>query len=94
METQDAAAAQAQAAVDELLSFEFVCKLHEIPDGGRRCVLLPSSKRSVMLLHLNGQLYCMDQACYRTYTYTCILSSLSAAIDSCSYGSQTTAVRS
>lgn len=56
---------EALAAARALLTFEFVCKLEELPEGARRCVLLPSSKRSVMLLNLRGQIYCMDQACYR-----------------------------
>uniref|UniRef100_K3WGZ5 Rieske domain-containing protein n=1 Tax=Globisporangium ultimum (strain ATCC 200006 / CBS 805.95 / DAOM BR144) TaxID=431595 RepID=K3WGZ5_GLOUD len=64
MADTSAAAAEAQAALHELLSYEFVCKADEIPEGSRHCVLLPSSKRSVMLLHIKGQIYCMDQACY------------------------------
>jgi nitrite reductase/ring-hydroxylating ferredoxin subunit len=50
----------------DLLTFEFVCKLSELPSGSKRCVELPTSHRSVMLLNVRGQVYCMDQACYRT----------------------------
>lgn len=71
------AAAEAQAAMHELLSYEFVCKVDEIPEGSRRCLLLPSSQRSVMLIHLKGQIYCMDQACYRTSTCCILCMSLS-----------------
>ncbi|GLD93701.1 hypothetical protein PINS_up002306 [Pythium insidiosum] len=54
----------AQAALHELLSFEFVCKAAELPEGSRRCLLLPSSQRSVLLFNLGGQIHCIDQTCY------------------------------
>ncbi|KAG6614127.1 Rieske domain-containing protein [Phytophthora cinnamomi] len=48
----------------DLLTFEFVCKLSELPSGSKKCVELPTSHRSVMLLNIRGQVFCMDQACY------------------------------
>lgn len=66
-------AAEALAAARALLTFEFACKLSDLPEGARRCVQLPSSKRSVMLLNLRGQIYCMDQACYRAFYRTAVL---------------------
>lgn len=45
--------------------FERVLAAEELPPGARRCVQLPRSGRSVMLLNLRGAVYCMDQACYR-----------------------------
>lgn len=65
------ATAEALEAMQKLLSYELVCKVDEIPEGSRRCVQLPSSNRSVMLLHIKGQIYCMDQACYRTSPLRC-----------------------
>lgn len=62
-----ATTATADDATAQLLTYELVCKLSELPPGGRRCVLLPSSQRSVMLLNVRGQVYCMDQACYREF---------------------------
>ncbi|RMX67503.1 hypothetical protein DD238_001274 [Peronospora effusa] len=49
----------------DLLTYEFVCKLSEVPLGSKKCVELPTSHRSVMLLNLRGKVFCMDQACYR-----------------------------
>ncbi|RLN83430.1 hypothetical protein BBJ28_00021124 [Nothophytophthora sp. Chile5] len=51
-------------ALQELLAYEFACKLRDLPPGSKKCVQLPSSERSVMLLNIRGQVYCMDQACY------------------------------
>lgn len=52
-------------AMDDLLTYEFVCTLEEVPEGSRKCTLLPSSERSVLLLNVDGEIHCMDQACYR-----------------------------
>lgn len=51
--------------MDDLLTYEFVCTLEEVPEGSRKCTLLPSSERSVLLLNVDGEIHCMDQACYR-----------------------------
>ncbi|OWZ16787.1 hypothetical protein PHMEG_0009366 [Phytophthora megakarya] len=48
----------------DLLTYEFVCKLSEVPSGAKKCIELQTSHRSVMLLNTNGQVFCMDQACY------------------------------
>ncbi|RLN31616.1 hypothetical protein BBJ28_00005554 [Nothophytophthora sp. Chile5] len=56
--------ATATDALQELLAYEFVCKLSDLSPGAKKCVQLPSSERSVMLLNIRGQVYCMDQACY------------------------------
>ncbi|TMW64241.1 hypothetical protein Poli38472_012863 [Pythium oligandrum] len=55
---------EAAAALDALLSYEYVCKLEDVPDGTRRCFLLPSSQRSILLINLKGQVFCIDQTCY------------------------------
>lgn len=52
-------------AMDEVLEYEFVCTLDDVPESSRKCMLLPSSKRSVLLLNIDGEIHCMDQACYR-----------------------------
>ncbi|TDH67970.1 hypothetical protein CCR75_005410 [Bremia lactucae] len=46
------------------LVYEFVCKLSELPPGSKSCLKLPTSQRCVMLLNVNGQVFCMDHACY------------------------------
>ncbi|KAF1777902.1 Rieske [2Fe-2S] iron-sulfur domain [Phytophthora cactorum] len=48
----------------DLLTYEFVCKQSELPPGSKKCVELPTSHRSVMLVNIRGQVFCMDQACY------------------------------
>ncbi|KAI9915678.1 hypothetical protein PsorP6_007784 [Peronosclerospora sorghi] len=48
----------------ELLTYTFVCKLSELPHGSKKCITLPGSQRSVMLLNVQGQVFCIDQACY------------------------------
>ncbi|DAZ93128.1 TPA: hypothetical protein N0F65_009704 [Lagenidium giganteum] len=60
----EAAAAAAAAAINELLQFEYVCKLRDVPEGSRRCFQLPSSGRSLLIINLRGQIYCLDQTCY------------------------------
>ena len=55
--------------------FEYICRLDEIEVGSKRCFYLPSSQRSVLLIHLRqGEVFCIDQTCYRkcisqSYTY-------------------------
>lgn len=58
-------AAPPEAPPKDLLSYELVCKLSELPVGARRCLTLPSSGRVVMLINVGGKVFCMDQACYR-----------------------------
>ncbi|ETV68042.1 hypothetical protein H257_15812, partial [Aphanomyces astaci] len=41
-----------------------VCAQADLPNNSRRCVLLPSSGRSVLLVHHQHVIYCIDQACY------------------------------
>lgn len=45
-------------------NYEFVCSLSELPSGTRRCLTFSSSGRSVMLINVGGQVFCIDQACY------------------------------
>jgi nitrite reductase/ring-hydroxylating ferredoxin subunit len=61
---------QAKTAVEKLLSYEFVCKLKDIPEGSRKCMLLPSNQRSILLINLQNTLYCIDQTCYRKSYFT------------------------
>ncbi|CEG48815.1 hypothetical protein PHYSODRAFT_505338 [Plasmopara halstedii] len=46
------------------LVYDYVCKLSELPSGSKKCFALPASQRSVMLLNIQGEVFCMDQACY------------------------------
>ncbi|CAI5724272.1 unnamed protein product [Peronospora destructor] len=46
------------------LTYDFVCKLSQLPPGSKKCIELPTSHRSVMLLNLRGKVFCMDQGCY------------------------------
>ncbi|KAF1794609.1 hypothetical protein GQ600_4004 [Phytophthora cactorum] len=50
----------------DLLTYEFVCKHRSCRRALKKCVELPTSHRSVMLVNIRGQVFCMDQACYRT----------------------------
>nr|CCA26739.1 conserved hypothetical protein [Albugo laibachii Nc14] len=46
-------------------NFEYICRLDEIEVGCKRCFYLPSSHRSVLLIHLRqGEVFCIDQTCY------------------------------
>ncbi|KAF0743781.1 hypothetical protein Ae201684P_004089 [Aphanomyces euteiches] len=45
-------------------AFEEVCPVADLPNNSRRCVLIPGSWRSVLLVHHRNVIYCMDQACY------------------------------
>ncbi|KAF0720511.1 Aste57867_230 [Aphanomyces stellatus] len=47
-----------------MATFEAVCPAAELPNNGRRCVLIPSTGRSVLLVHHEHVIYCIDQACY------------------------------
>ncbi|CAH0478383.1 unnamed protein product [Peronospora belbahrii] len=46
------------------LVYEFVCKLSELPPGSKKCIELSITHRNVMILNLQGKVFCMDQACY------------------------------
>ncbi|OQS04058.1 hypothetical protein THRCLA_03666 [Thraustotheca clavata] len=45
------------------MSFSAVCTISDLPNGSRRCIVLPSG-RTVLLVHHKNVVYCIDQACY------------------------------
>lgn len=48
-------------------NFDYICRLDEIEVGSKRCFYLPSTQRSILLIHLrHGEVFCIDQTCYRT----------------------------
>jgi len=46
------------------MSFDQLLPVGDLPPNSRRCMLLPSSGRSVLLVHHSETIYCIDQACY------------------------------
>ncbi|CCI50175.1 unnamed protein product [Albugo candida] len=46
-------------------NFDYICRLDEIEVGSKRCFYLPSTQRSILLIHLrHGEVFCIDQTCY------------------------------